>query len=480
MCLTIYFLSFTLLLHRRRTGLTNLWLPGALLIATATYAVNYSASLEALTLFGSAVMGQGTGVIASIWQKSEDEHHYHWRVLVLNCVAVLCAVASIWSEDSLTLITYHGRLRWEGLWDNPNVFGLLMGAGLVLVLGLEIRGLRVEDRKWKRIVGGLPCFLVVFFLSRGLFHSFSRGAWAAAACGVGYLMIQMKGAGAQVNQDRKSETENGDAHLTLAISPRPPGGKGESLSYSSCFSWFKRNWTPGFVVLISVLILSVWHFRKTEWHPARRALSVANANDFSWRNRVAAWEGTLQMMAEKPWLGLGWNQPEPMYEHYYLSPRLTESAAIQMNDYFMLGATLGIPALFCFGMYIWLSLREVPNSKLQVPDHHPGARPPRALFFVPSRKTSAAQEDSETIGLSHTSEVECEAHSTAPGAGALPGTLSSIHNPLSSSAWLQTTCRAGAIVLLVGFWFDGGLFKLPTASTFWILLELGRVDGVKA
>jgi hypothetical protein len=29
--------------------------------------------------------------------------------------------------------------------------------------------------------------------------------------------------------------------------------------------------------------------------------------------------------------------------------------------------------------------------------------------------------------------------------------------------------------LLVGFWFDGGLLKLPTAATFWILLELGSV-----
>ena len=37
-------------------------------------------------------------------------------------------------------------------------------------------------------------------------------------------------------------------------------------------------------------------------------------------------------------------------------------------------------------------------------------------------------------------------------------------------------CRAGAAVLLVGFWFDGGLFKLATAAPFWILLELGRED----
>ena len=79
-----------------------------------------------------------------------------------------------------------------------------------------------------------------------------------------------------------------------------------------------------------------------------------------------------------------------------------------MNDYLMLGATLGIPALYCFGMYLWLSLtRKVKISKLD---------------------------------------------------------------------WSKTVYHASAIVLLVGFWFDGGLFKLATASTFWILLELGSVE----
>jgi hypothetical protein len=41
---------------------------------------------------------------------------------------------------------------------------------------------------------------------------------------------------------------------------------------------------------------------------------------------------------------------------------------------------------------------------------------------------------------------------------------------------LQAAYRAGAIVLLIGFWFDSGLFYLPTAATFWILIELGRRD----
>jgi hypothetical protein len=40
----------------------------------------------------------------------------------------------------------------------------------------------------------------------------------------------------------------------------------------------------------------------------------------------------------------------------------------------------------------------------------------------------------------------------------------------------QVACRAGVLVLLVAFWFDGGLFTLATASVFWILLELGTSD----
>jgi O-antigen ligase len=38
---------------------------------------------------------------------------------------------------------------------------------------------------------------------------------------------------------------------------------------------------------------------------------------------------------------------------------------------------------------------------------------------------------------------------------------------------IQAACRAGALMLLVAFWFDGGLFTLATASVFWVLLELG-------
>ena len=53
----------------------------------------------------------------------------------------------------------------------------------------------------------------------------------------------------------------------------------------------------------------------------------------------------------------------------------------------------------------------------------------------------------------------------------LARTLAPPHGTLDSS---KTACRAGALMLLVAFWFDGGLFTLATASVFWILLELGN------
>ena len=165
-----------------------------------------------------------------------------------------------------------------------------------------------------------------------------------------------------------------------------------------------------------------------EWQPARRAVSVANANDFSWLKRLAAWEGALQMMAEKPGFGFGWNLPEKYYEQFYRAPKIDEAAAIEMNDYLMLGSTLGIQALFCFAAYIWLSLTQG-----------------RACHSV-------------------------RAESEKPDGGT-QGTVAPYHPP--SSIFLSATCRARAIVLLVGFWFDGGLFKLATGATFWILLELG-------
>ena len=124
----------------------------------------------------------------------------------------------------------------------------------------------------------------------GLVKSYSRGAWLGTVCALVYLTCHWL---------------HVTTHLTPTLSPRPTGGEGGSLS---CDSWLRRIWVPTAVILASVFVLAFWNFRHTERLVARRAFSVGNVNDFSWRNRVAAYQGSLQMMASKPWLGFGWNQ----------------------------------------------------------------------------------------------------------------------------------------------------------------------------
>ena len=46
----------------------------------------------------------------------------------------------------------------------------------------------------------------------------------------------------------------------------------------------------------------------------------------AWRH-----QGSLQMMAEQPWLGFGWNQTERVYDEFYRAPKVAEGAAIQME-----------------------------------------------------------------------------------------------------------------------------------------------------
>ena len=128
------------------------------------------------------------------------------------------------------------------------------------------------------------------------------------------------------------------------------------------------------------------------------------------------------MMRDHP-LGVGWNKAVETYDSDY-SPPKGGAAALTMNSYLMLGTELGLPGLLCFVAYVGLALKQ----KSEVRSHES-----ESLQQIGNRKSEIGN---------------------------------------------RTACRAGAIVLLVAFWFDGGLFALPTASVFWILLELGTSDLV--
>ena len=385
----------------------RLWIIAALSICALNYACNYSPSTPALMFIAGSVLGQGMLAWAGCEIRNQNlaVRNFLWFSAISTLIFLL-ALASIWNDDSAHDFEYQGRSRWTGPWGNPNLFGLMMASGVLLALGVLLQSLKTKVGGKKlgaaKFVFTILCLLAAICMGRGLFHSYSRGAWLSTGCG----LIFLTGSGFWAIGTRRT-----GVHPKIAAVWR-----------------LKINWRPILAATASLAVVCFWHFRETDWHPAHRAFSAVNASDFSWRNRVCAWEGALQIAADYPWLGAGWNQPEPLYEHYYLPPKLSESLAIQMNDYLLFCASLGIPALLCFGLYLWLSLTWKPEAGERVQES--GWRNPvdRRMIF------------------GHW-----------------------------SFASLQTICRAGAIGLLVGFWFDGGLFKLPTAATFWILLEMGGI-----
>jgi O-antigen ligase len=439
LCLGIYLTLIFSLRSRTapdfwRPANPNLWLACLLLISAVLYAIDYTPATQPLILLSGAVLGQAAATLACFKSgKRKTENGNSLGILVISLLVILLALASVLNRDLGHFFEYRNQARWSGLWNNPNIFGLLMGTGIALTLGLISSIWHLASGKIKRWFLFFLCAIAAILMARGLLHSYSRGAWLGTVCGLAYLIA-------------KSEF------------------KGPlKASCSSCISWFEKNLLLLSVILASIFALVFWHFRQTDWHPARRALSAVNTVDFSWRNRVAAWEGALQITAEHPWFGAGWNQPEPLYEHYFLPTKLSESAAIEMNDYLMLGATLGILALFCFGMYLWLSLMR--NAECEVRNSGNGNR----LEAHPALADSLSAPGGRGEGQG---EVRTMQSAEIGNQNTETGWK---HCPTLGTNWLQTTCHAGAIVLLVGFWFDGGLFELPTAATFWILLELGAI-----
>ena len=456
-CAGVYLVSFLVL--RSRLSRTR-WSPsfpnlvsqaGLMVFAALAYTVHYGEavkSTQALTLVGAAMVGQGAAFWESRKQKVESRNGGGAIAVTL---ILLLTIAAVWHREAGYTFQYRGQARWSGPWDNPNIFGVLMGVGFVLALGrmvsgnaemlktekLKAEGVKAESRKQKAERDGQcpPANIEhpisnwgewvrkAFYLAAagamgvGLVKSYSRGAWVGTAVGVAYLAYQV--------------------------------GKAEKLKTEMLKTG--HRWVALSVICASIAVLTFWSFRETEWRVARRVVSVGNINDFSWRNRVAAWEGALQMMADKPWFGFGWNQPERVYDSFYRPARLTEGGAMQMNDYLMLGSTLGVPALLCFLMYVGLCLKGSPRSKAQSPKFN-------------GQRTEDRGQRTEVGGR----RAEDRGRRTE---GGLPNTD---HRSLATDHWAKAVCRAGAVVLLVGFWFDGGLFKLATAAPFWILLELGR------
>ena len=372
--------------------------------ATAVYLAHHS--LEAATNdFAVFVAGITVGQAVATWcltcRPSGDDNGLI-QLSMLPCIIALLTLATLGDPHWRTGSSYRGAARWVGAWHDVNRSGLMMGTGIVIAVGLAVWCLEfatiapVFGRQKAKL--GARCkrwrwFPAVLLLAAAgmmavrLVQTFSRGSWLGTLLGLGCLAYSWW---------------------------KMP------LDKPAWIQWARRNLLSLMVVGLSVGMLLFWNYRQTEERIVRRAFSAANQNDFAWRNRMAAYEGALQIMADRPLLGLGWDTPKLVYDNLYQPAKLAEGKALELNDYFTLGMSLGVPALACFAAYVWLSLTDIPSYKIQQDN--------AAIF------------------------------------------------PLLTSSWLRATCRAGVTVMLVGFWFERALCFMGTGVLFWTLLELGRQD----
>ncbi len=401
-CGTFLFLTFS----------QNDWpLISLLLITIAAYFISYTESwraAEAIILLAGVTMGKSAFVLLRCDEGGNNSEIQKFGVRnFLVGLVVLLAFSAWWHLD---IGVYHVS-RWMGLWDNPNVYGMLMGAGLTLAIGLLAASLKSKAQSPKlaeensdsssrsflrslrsfeaeNIVGDswnsslrIILFIAAGMMAVGLLFSYSRGAWVGTAVGLLYL--------------------------------------------AWCYGKLKWRWVLPGVLVAAAVVCFFWHSTSDNgpWYLKRLDLSRPSV-----QHRVSAWRGAVQMMRDHP-LGVGWNQAVGVYKKNYSSPE-GGAAAITTNDYLMLGTQLGLPGLICFVAYVGLCFRV------------------RRSAVVPTAGCGGVSPSVATPG-------------------GTPG------EPAGETPALRCACRAGALVLLVAFWFDGGLFKLATASVFWILLELG-------
>ena len=492
--LTIYFIVFLILEWHTRSNTpylrfsnSNIWLILLVVLTLLQYTLDYasaSQSIQIPVLITGIVFGKLITTRAC-WRGDGTDR----KALFLLCLLVFgVTVSALWQPQRAIGFQYHGIPRWSGVWDNPNLYGLLMGVGAVLAAGLGLGRRRMGHGRWQATLCVLLCSFAAMLCGIGLFKSYSRGAWFAVLCGLGYLVVHLIRPPATFSPpDAKKESKRGERETISRI----------SRLYNSRLSFA--------VILISVAVLTFWQFCFSEARPAQRLFSVANANDFSWRNRVTAWQGAARMMMDRPWFGFGWGQAEIEYAKKYCP--LNDSAAIQMNDYCMIGISAGVPALFCFVAYVGLCFkvgRVTPcapppaNERLLVCRSELGstpapgvagcaARPATGAFDTqPGLAAAGSPPSPPLVNAPRLRERERVADRPGEGCGELftrlggegrgeVALIQTASEPVSGYP-LQVICRAGAIVLLVGFWFDGGLFKLPVATVFWMLMELSRIE----
>lgn len=384
--LWIYFLGFLVLEYRLgrchpwwHWANPFLWVFGLVGLGTGRYLCDWRFGRDQLpfvTMFAGVVFG----LLVRNWVLWPDDAQVRAKRarFVLGVMIIVLGMLALIQPPWGVTYQYRGELRWKGIWEGPNTYGMMMSTGVVLAIGMlmwSCAGHRTTQRaphqpttqsaqpspteRVKTIAGRLwpwVCALSGAACGLGLLKSYSRGAWLSTAVGLAYLVwCWLRWPGLGLRRPRR---------------------------------WLHLNAAWLILLAISLVIIGYWVFRDTELRPVRRMYSVGNPDDFSWRNRAMTWPGALQMMADRPLLGFGWGQPGSVYDSWYAPLSATETGAFRLNDHFMLGASAGPIALLCLWLAITCGLAgQAPRLDTRTEPRQVRGLPP---WTVPAHATALA------------------------------------------------------------------------------------------
>jgi hypothetical protein len=169
---------------------------GVLVISALVYFFNYqcaSQSVQPVMLLGGALVGSMAWV--NMFWRHEPGINRRSLGRFMTLTVLLLTIACFWKFRNGSPFAYQQVARRMGPWDNPNLYGMLMGSGMILATGLTFFSLgwaNASNSRWKF----WSCFRSALFLVAatalcyGLWKSYSRGAWLGACVGSVYLLIR--------------------------------------------------------------------------------------------------------------------------------------------------------------------------------------------------------------------------------------------------------------------------------------------------
>lgn len=227
---------------------------------------------------------------------------------------------------------YHDRVRWSGIWQNPNIFGLLMAVVLLFCIA----------RAWSAMKRAVYAHSMIWsapaaiaFLS--VVKSYSRGAWVTTGCGLLFLFWN-----------------------SFRAASNHPAATAQKMKLKTILVWSTVGFVIGFVFICGLKIAA-----DAQVSFVQRVLSVFSNRDFSSQNRLASYQDGINMLLDQPWSGYGWDNIISIHTALYLQSGLSTGDAIKLNDFLMFSLRFGVPIFAVFTLYLWIWLSAGTKNSTQ-------------------------------------------------------------------------------------------------------------------